>query len=331
METFEWGYPWAFACLPLPLLVWAFMPPVLHRRSALRAPVMERLEELTGRQAKDGVRIARKGWVRSLALWLIWVALITALASPQLVGEPEKQVKEARNFLIAADISFSMDTRDWVVDGKRMSRWQGVKSVLADFIQKREGDRMGLVFFGSQAYMQAPFTPDLDLIHSLLDETEVGMAGQQTVIGNAIGMAIRMFESDTTRQRVVVLLTDGVDSGSDVTPLDAAYSAKQDSIVIYTIGIGDPATRGSDLDERTLQSMAETTGGKYFRAIDQQKLQEIYEILDELEPIEYEAEAYQPKQLLYSYPLAVALALALIVTLISTVWNLLKPNPRTDE
>jgi len=188
-----------------------------------------------------------------------------------------------------------------------------------DFISKREGDRMGLIFFGSSAYIQAPFTPDLATVDNMLEEADVGMAGQMTNIGKAIVKGVEMFQQDTIKTKVMLLLSDGVDAGTDILPLDAADIAKKDSIQSYTIGIGDPNKPGSDLDEKTLKEIAELTDGQYFRAIDSERLEEIYTELDLLEPIEYEEEEYRPKTLLYYYPLGIALVIAILLSFINSL------------
>ncbi len=249
--------------------------------------------------------------------------MIGALSSPQLVGEPEMKVKTARNFLITADISFSMAQKDWKLENKKVRRWDAVKNLMHDFIKERKGDRMGLVFFATNSYVQAPFTPDLQTVDQLLDEADVGMAGQMTHIGKAISMGISLFKEDTIKTKVMLLLTDGVDGGTDILPLDGAEMAKKDSVIIYTIGIGEPGKSGSDLDEKTLQEIAEITGGKYFRAKDADALKQVYEEVNKLEPIEFEEEENRPVTLLYMYPLGAALGLALTASFLSVLVSLL--------
>ena len=190
---------------------------------------------------------------------------------------------------------------------------------------------MGMIFFGSAAYIQAPFTPDLVTVEQLLEETDVGMAGQMTNIGKAIAKGVDMFRQDSIETKVMLLLTDGVDAGMDILPLDAAEMAKRDSVVIYTIGIGDPDIPGTDLDEKTLEQIAGLTGGRYFRAIDTKKLEEIYGALDKLEPIEWEEENYKPTTLLYYYPLAAALILSLLIILTKSTAVLIRNSLRRDE
>ncbi|WP_020526500.1 VWA domain-containing protein [Flexithrix dorotheae] len=322
-ENFEIAYIWMFYFLPLPLLIILVWPAVRHRKTALFSPFFQQAVAVTGKKPGKGVRGAKRNWFRWLVLWVIWILLLAALSSPQLVGEPDKVIKTTRNFLIAADLSFSMAEKDWVIEGEKATRWEAVKSVMKEFIVEREGDKMGLILFGANAYLQAPFTTDLELVSDLLEDADVGMAGQQTNIGKAIGKSIELFDRDTLPTKVLLLLTDGVDSGSELLPLDAANLAKNDSIVIYTIGIGNPGTANSDLDEQTLLDIAALTDGKYFRAIDAEDLKNIYAELDKLEPVEYEEEIYKPVTLLYYYPLGLAFGISIIYMLFAGIFSLL--------
>ena len=327
-ENFEIAYSWIFLLLPLPLLVYFLLPPLRMRSSSLQIPSLKKAEEISGFKGRTSAQINRKNPITWIVLILIWILLLSSLSSPRLVGEPELIVKTSRNFLIVADISFSMANKDWKLDGKTSTRWEAVKSVMHDFIERREGDRMGLIFFGSNAYIQAPFTSDLATVDILLDEADVGMAGQMTNIGKAIVKGIEMFEQDTLETKVMLVLTDGVDSGTEILPLDAADLARNDSIHIYTLGIGDPNNSGSDLDETTLKEISELTDASYFRAIDTESLEGIYKELDALEPIEYEEETFVPATLLYHYPLIAALVLGLTLNLIIGVYRLLRKSNR---
>lgn len=319
-ENFEIANTWVLWLVPLPILVYWLLPAMKMRSASLLIPNFLKVEEYTGLKPKKSAFVKVRKFLAWVTLWCIWLLLLATLASPQLVGEPAMKVKTSRNFLILADISFSMAQTDWTIDGKRVRRWDAVKAVLHDFVEKREGDRMGLLFFGSSAYIQAPFTTDLITIDKMLEEADVGMAGQMTNIGKAIVKGIELFDQDTIETKVMLVLTDGVDAGTDVLPLDAADLAKNDSILVYTVGIGDPTSGNSDLDENTLIEIAELTGAQYFRAIDAERLEEIYAELDKLEPIEFEEEEYTPKTLLYYYPLAVALTLVVLVTfLLNTI------------
>jgi Ca-activated chloride channel family protein len=329
-ENFEIANLWVIWLVPLPLLVYFLFPPLRLKSTSLKFPNFEKAIEYTGSKPRRSALVKRRNMITWFVMIIIWLLLIVSLASPQLVGKPELKVKTSRNFLILADISFSMANEDWTIDGQRVRRWDAVKSVMNDFIQKREGDRMGLIFFGSAAYIQAPFTPDLNTIGYLLEETDVGMAGQMTNIGKGIAKGIDMFARDSIDTKVMLLLTDGVDAGMDILPLDAAEMAKNDSIIIYTIGIGDPNKPGSDLDETTLEQIADLTDGKYFRAMDSEKLEEIYVELDKLEPIEWEEESYKPVTLLYYYPLGAAIGLVILMILINSMVSLFRNRERRE-
>lgn len=323
-ENFEIAYPWVFILTLMPLLMYWLAPPFRIKSASLQVPNLERAASITGLKPRNSALITKKNrWV-SFFLFIVWILLLTALSSPRLVGEPELKIKTSRNFLIVADISFSMANSDWVVEGKRVTRWEAVKRVMHEFIEKRTGDRMGLIFFGSNAYIQAPFTSDLATVDLLLEEADVGMAGQMTNIGKAVVKGIEMFDQDTIKTKVMLILTDGVDSGTEILPLDAADLAKKDTIHIYTLGIGNPDNSGSDLDEETLKEISEMTDARYFRAMDTEQLSEIYTELDKLEPIEYEEETYIPSTLLYHYPLTLAIVMTLLLSLMQGIVALLK-------
>ncbi len=321
---FEFANIWVLWFFPLPFLVFWLMPPVHRRSDVVGVPFLERAASASGQKLRKGAWISRRTLLQWVFLWLSWAGLLLAGARPQIVGQPEVKVKTARSFLVAADISFSMANRDWVVDSERFTRWEGVKQVMGEFISRREGDRMALVFFGTNAYLQTPFTTDLEVVEWFLEETDVGMAGQMTSIGKAIGFGIRLFEEDTLEQKVMLLLTDGQDGGKGITPADAAYMAKNDSIKIYTLGIGDPNASGSDLDEATLKNISEITGGQYFRAMDADELKAVYAALQELEPMEFEEEEYKPVTSLYFYPLVVSLLLAFSLLLLRVFHALIR-------
>ncbi len=329
--NFEIAYPWVFLLIPLPLLIFWLIPPLRIKSASLLLPTYENAIAFTGQKPRRSAMIKPRSWFKWLVLMLAWILLLIALSSPQLVGEPEMKIKTSRNFLIVSDISFSMAEKDWIIDGQKATRWEAVKDVMHEFIQKREGDRMGLIFFGSSAYIQAPFTPDLGTVDQMLEEADVGMAGQMTRIGKAITKGVEMFDNDTIKTKVMLLLTDGVDDGTDILPLDAADLAANDSVLIYTLGIGDPANESSDLDEKTLMEIAAMTGGQYFRAKDTERLHEIYAELDRLEPIEYEEKENRPVTLLYYYPLAGAIGILLLTSIFLSLINLIKTRHKERE
>lgn len=329
-ENFEIAYLWVFLLIPLPLLIYWLFPPLRIKSASLQVPNLDKTASITGIKPRKSALISRKNAVISVLLFIVWLLLLFSFSSPRLVGEPELKIKTSRNFLIVADISFSMANTDWMIDGKRTTRWEAVKSVMHEFIEKRTGDRMGLIFFGSSSYIQAPFTSDLSTVDQLLEEADVGMAGQMTNIGKAIVKGIQMFDQDTIKTKVMLVLTDGVDSGTEILPLDAADLARKDSIHIYTLGIGNPESASSDLDEKTLTEIAEMTDARYFRAIDTEALSEIYDELDKLEPIEYEEESFVPATLLYPYPMLAAIALTIILTFFRGFQRLIQNKTATE-
>jgi Ca-activated chloride channel family protein len=292
------------------------LPAVKQKRNALATPFFDRLVQASGQKPYKGVSIAKRRISAFIALILIWVLVLIACASPQFVGEPEQKIKTARSMMIAVDISGSMTTNDWEIEGNRVTRYEAVKSVMDEFIQRRKGDRLGLLVFGSQAYLQSPFTLDLESVNQMLHEVEVGVAGQETALGNAIGRSIQFLEADSVDKKVLILITDGVDSGSEINPVQAARTAAKDSIVIYTIGMGDPNAGMFDVDEKSLKLIASETGGTYFRAIDREELEKVYSTINQLEPIDYEDDSYRPVELLYFWPLSAAFGLAILYQLL---------------
>jgi Ca-activated chloride channel family protein len=322
---FEIAYKWVFFLAVVPLVVYALIPPLHKKRSGLIAPLFQRAATVSGQHVKRSAWISRKNILTWISLTLCWLCLLAAASSPRYVGKPAKKTKTVRSFLIATDISFSMATTDWHVGGQRLSRWGAIKTIMKGFIKDRRSDQVGLVMFGTNAYLQSPFTTDLETVGWLMDQTEVGMAGQMTSIGNAIAYGIKVFKQDTIKQKVMLLLTDGIDGGQDILPLDAAQAAKRDSITIYTLGIGQAkGSGGYDLDEKTLKDIARTTGGQYFNAMNEGQLKKVYATLDKLQPVVYDEETYRPVVLLYYYPLAAAVLLALATQLINGTINLFR-------
>ncbi|ANQ50301.2 VWA domain-containing protein [Flammeovirga sp. MY04] len=306
---YELAYPWMFALLPLPIFMWWLYPAYKQKKDALYYPKFDELTEATKLKPQKSATVLKRKWFQYLVNFICWCLVVTALSNPQYIGEPAKKVKEARNLLIAADISMSMETRDWVDEnGNRMSRWQAVQGVLHDFIEKREGDRIGLMLFGSDVFAM-PFTPDLEIINHTINEAGIGMAGHKTTIGNAIALSTQVFDADSIDQKVMILLTDGQDSGSEIVPITASQMAADDSIKIYTVGIGTKKSAAYELDDKTLKMIAKNTGGDYFFAGNLEELNKIYDKLNELEPIEFEDESYRPTRLLFYYPILGCLAL----------------------
>ncbi|MCB1494641.1 MAG: VWA domain-containing protein [Bauldia sp.] len=312
------GFPWALLLLPLPLLVWRFAPPHREQVPALRFPFFRHIVTAAGTEARAGAVVLSRTRLQMIAAIACWCLAVLALAQPERVGEPVEITRAARDIVLAIDISGSMDKRDFETpDGERKQRLAVVRDVVRTFIEGRQGERMALIVFGSKAYVQAPLTEDLDTILELLDRTEVGMAGPHTALGDAIGLSIRTFEASDVEQRLLILLSDGGDTASRMSPVNAAEIAAGEDVEIYTIGVGDPDATGEDrVDVATLRDIAARTGGEYFFADDEAGLNTVYERIDELAPREVETLSFRPRQSLAYIPLAVALLIGLGVVVI---------------
>ena len=302
----QFEFPWAFALLPLPLLVYWLTPEFRDRGEALRAPFFGRLVEISGQRPQSGAVVLRKSWLQKTNGLLTWLLVVVALARPVWAGEPIVQEKSARDMMLIVDLSGSMDEKDFAdASGEKITRLDAVKLVLRDFIAQRKGDRLGLSVFGDAAFPQATFTEDHQAILQLLEELQTGMAGPKTMIGDAIGLAIRLFDASQTQNKVAILLTDGNDTGSQMPVARAATIAAEKDITIHTIAMGDPTTVGEqELDLETLKNISETTGGGFFLALDRAELEKIYAELDKLEPVKLDTLSYRPKRPLFHYPLA---------------------------
>ena len=307
----ELGQPWLLVLLPAPVLIWWLLPPYRERQASVRVPFFEQVALASGRPAAAGAVVRRATVVQRVLAPLVWTLVVMALAQPQWVEDPIERIVSARDLMLAVDLSQSMDARDFTApDGRRIDRLEAVKLVLDDFIERRAGDRIGLVVFGEQAFLQAPFTLDHDTARALLDETRIGMAGPRTVIGDAIGLTVKVFDASEAPSRVLVLLTDGNDTGSRVPPSKAAEIAAREGITVHTIAIGDPEASGDDrVDLDALRAIAGETGGRAFRAEDRTGLEAIYRELDGLEQADVETLSYRPKRPLFQWPLGAALAL----------------------
>ncbi len=311
--------------IPLPLIMRYFLSPADNGDDfALRTPYYNRWLSIyeQSKQRSDKKRL------RLFLLILMWIALILAAARPQYVGEPIELPATGRDLLLAVDISGSMEATDLQLQGQEATRLDVVKSVLNEFIERREGDRIGLILFGEQAYLQTPLTFDRITVQQMLDESAIGLAGaSRTAIGDGIGLAVKRLRSRKADSRVLVLLTDGQNNTGAVDPIKAAQLASQIGVKIYTIGVGAEKMEvnsffgkrtlnpSKDLDEKTLIAVAEATGGLYFRAKDAKQLEDIYAVLDEIEPVEANPETFRPVKSLFYWPLSVSFVLSLILAL----------------
>lgn len=317
------AWPWMFALLPLPFIARRLLSPADPAQgAALRVPFLRELA-----RPGEATKLAHRRWPILLAV-CAWLLVITASARPQWLGEPVALPVSGRDVVLAVDLSQSMQERDFQIQGQWVDRLTATKWVADDFIARREGDRIGLILFGEQAYLQTPLTFDRETVWTLLNEAQIGLAGRATAIGDAIGLAVKRLRQNTDGNRILILLTDGANTAGQVDPLQAADLAAQEDLTIYTIGIGadEMLVRGlfgtrrvnpsADLDEATLTAIAEQTGGRYFRARDTAELEEIYRLLDELEPVEQDPETFRPVAALYHWPLAAALAVTVLLMLI---------------
>jgi Ca-activated chloride channel homolog len=307
-STIEIAAPWALLLLAVPVVVYALLPACKERQAALRVPFFEEVAAGLGKRPQPGAVVRTKALLEWLLAPVVFLLLVAAAARPELVEPPLHRKESARELLLAVDISGSMSTSDFTdPQGRRIERLDALKLVLRDFVARRKGDRIGLLVFGDAPYLQAPFTLDHDLCLELLGEVQVGMAGQRTMLGDAVGLAIKLFEGSKARQKVVILLTDGNDTGSKVPPAKAAEIAHGHGITIHTVGIGDPATKGADLvDTGTLKGMADATGGSAFMALNREELFGIYRKLDEIEKVDLQAATSRPRRPLFQWPLGAA-------------------------
>ncbi|MDQ6950333.1 MAG: VWA domain-containing protein [Mariprofundales bacterium] len=326
------GWPWMLAALPLPLLVYWLAPAAKNGgESALQVPFGSDFRQAG---AGQGGHANARGWKRKLLLAtmvLAWLLLVLAAARPQWLGDPVALPVKGRDLMLAVDLSGSMQIRDFVRNGHAVDRLTITKEVATDFIQRRKGDRIGLILFGSQAYIQTPLTFDHATVEQLLAESAIGLAGKSTAIGDAIGLAVKHLSadgSDGAKDRVLILLTDGVNTAGTLSPTQAANLAKNAGVRIYTIGIGADSmvqqtlfgsqrvNPSADLDEKMLTTIANKTGGHFFRAKNSQQLTQIYHDIDAIEPVAHDAQFFRPVRELFIYPLVMALSLVFGMMLI---------------
>ncbi|MDO3382203.1 vWA domain-containing protein [Gilvimarinus algae] len=321
---FEFGLPWLLVLLPLPLLM-RWVKPQPQRQQAVQVPFFESASQL-GQTGKSGPRRA----AQTLALWAMWALTVTAGADPRWVGEPESLPYSGRDMMLAVDISVSMRREDMLPEGilamqfqntAPINRLDAVKAVVGDFVQRREGDRLGLILFADQAYLQAPLTHDTETVNQLLQEAQIGFAGRATAIGDALGLAIKRLRERPETSRRIILLSDGANTAGNTDPLEAARIARDMGVKVYTIGFGSTEiingfnrqSASADLDTETLAQIAEITGGAFFRAESTEELVAVHKQLDALEPVELEDRTIRPLNRLFYWPLGLALLLCTLL------------------
>ena len=313
---FEFAWPWVVAVLPLPWLLRRLLQPSAPGQ-ALHLPQ-------PGLQLTKVVGHVTHGIVPWL-LALAWLCLLAAAARPQWVGPPQAQQRSGRALMLAVDLSGSMRTEDMDLAGQAVSRFEAVEAIAGDFIHRRSGDEMGLILFGSQAFLVTPLTYDLSAVRAQLQSAVVGLAGTETAIGDAIAVAVKRLSALPEQARVLVLLTDGVNNTGNITPREAAHAAKAAGVRIYTIGVGATQMRvpgffgnqlinpSGDLDADMLTTIAKETGGQFFRATDGTELADAYRAIDALEPMPQQGPTLRPRHELFRWPLAGAILLLLLV------------------
>jgi Ca-activated chloride channel family protein len=325
--------PWMLLLLPLPLVVRKLLPAMTGSIDAgLKVPSLKGFSVLSERSEVEQL-LSWRFWL----LLVAWALLVLASARPERIGDELDVPVSGRNLMLAVDLSGSMDAKDFELGNRSVDRLTATKAVATDFISRREGDRIGLILFGENAYLQVPLTLDRKTVNILLMEAFIGLAGEKTAIGDAITLAVKRIHEQgaDASEQVLILLTDGANTAGAVLPIRAAELARQIGLRIYTIGIGADSivvnsplggmrrtNPSADLDEDTLTRIASLTGGRYFRAKDTAALQEIYRILDRMEPVEEPEAGFRPVKSLYYWPLGGAMALASFLALLNILAGL---------
>lgn len=324
----EFAWPWLLLLIPLPLLIRWLAPGHKQQAAKLRVPSVHSHASHTGK-----ARFFNPWWLFG---FLAWAFLVAATARPEWLGEPLPIRSDAREMMLAVDLSGSMEIADMEIEGRQVNRLAMVKHVLTDFIARREGDRLGLILFADTAYLQTPMTYDRNTVQQMLDESVLNLVGERTAIGDAVALAVKRFQARDESNRVLVLLTDGQNTAGYISPEQALELAKAYKVKIYTIGVGAEevvvesffgsrrVNPSRDLDESMLANLAEQTGGTYFRARNTEELMQIYEALDQFEPVSGDPQQLRPRAALFYWPLAAAVGLMLILlSLLNRPWRLL--------
>lgn len=314
---FEFTWWWMLCALPLPWLFYHVLP----AKQPKQAIILPHLPQTQSVQAQSNKLL-------KILTVITWLCLVVAAARPVWYGDPIEYQPEHRDMMLVVDLSGSMSQEDIQTQDGFIDRLSAVKQVLNEFIDARQGDRLGLVLFADHAYLQTPLTLDRETVRQQLNRAQLNMIGSQTAIGEGLGIASKTFIESDAQQRVIVLLSDGSNTAGVIEPLEAAKIAQKNDVIIYTIGIaaGKMEVRGllgsrvvdtaKDLDTDTLTQIAEMTGGKYFRARDKSELEEIYNTINQLQPIANDTISWRPQSEWFIYPLALALFLSLLIVIL---------------
>lgn len=320
----EFTWPWVFLALPLPLLVYWFVRRAPRQEAALQVPFYQQLLQLRS----DSSRRYNRRFLALLVTLLIWLMLVTAGSRPQWVGEPVQLPTSGRDMMLALDLSGSMEARDMFFNNTQLSRFLVMKEVIGDFIEKRQGDRIGIILFARHAYLLTPMTHDLNSVAQQLAELEIGVIDESaTAIGDAVGLGVKHLRERPESNRVLILLTDGINNSGELTPHQSGQLARTEGIRMHVVGIASdqfsrrsafaPGGLESEIDDVAMTQIAEMTGGRYFRARSLADMIEIYDELDRMEPIEQDEQTFRPIRLLFHWPLGIALLLSFLWALTS--------------
>ncbi|QYJ87467.1 VWA domain-containing protein [Shewanella mesophila] len=317
MFTIAWA--WLLLLLPLPLI---------FRRSQTEQNQVSGHLQMPGVANSGAVGHNKSSRISQVPQWLIWTLLVFSVARPLWVGDVIELPSKGRDLMLAVDLSGSMQIEDMVLDGKPVDRFTMVQHVMSDFIERRKGDKLGLILFADHAYLQAPLTQDRRSVAQFLSEAQIGLVGKQTAIGEAIALGVKRFDKTEESNRVLILLTDGSNNSGAISPEQAAAIAAKRGITIYTIGVGadvmerqtlfgrERVNPSMDLDETQLTQLATTTKGRYFRARNSAELEQIYQEIDKLEPTNSDQLTYRPQSELFYFPLAAALIISVLQMLL---------------
>ncbi len=323
-ENIELAHPMWLLALPLPFLIYWLAPAYRTIEPALKVPFFLMLAKALGEEPTKGAhQLNSRPWQKSLR-YLAWVCVVIALTQPQRLGPPQVREQFGRDVMVVVDLSGSMAEPDFQSPtGEEISRLAAAKQVLSEFAKQREGDRLGLILFGDAAFVQTPFTADHNAWLTLLEQTDVAMAGQSTHLGDAIGLAIKVFEDqrdEVAKQKVAIVLTDGNDNGSFVAPIDAAKVAKAKQVRIHVIAMGDPQTVGEQaIDMQTIKQIASQSGGQAFQALNRDELSAAYEAINQLEPTLYQSTTFRTKVSLHHYFLMLVVVIHLVAFALATL------------
>lgn len=319
----EFAWPWLALSWLLAPLFWWLRRPQQQQFSTLRVAQLLPVEQNAERQ--------QRSLLRTLFLLVLWTLLIAALCRPQWLGEPVPIRSEAREMVLAVDLSGSMEIADMKIEGEEVNRLDMVKHVVSDFVERRKGDKMGLILFADTAYVQAPITYDLASVKQLLEEAQLRLIGERTAIGDAVALAVKRFRDNEETNKILILLTDGQNTAGFVSPEQAQQLASYYGVKIYAIGVGAEevivdsffgqrkVNPSRDLDEAMLQGLAQATGGEYFRARSTEELEQIYRTLDAYEPVAGDEQLRRPQTELFHWPAGIAFLLFALVLVIRQV------------